>query len=247
MADPAVVAGPCSVIRLRRWVLWPGLAFLATIGVTAAIARAAAIASGGSTIAPIRSLLPVMVVEDTDLFEAWFASYPALTLMHVVFGCVFLLFAPFQFSSWLRKRHLRLHRWSGRIVAVAAVPTVVSGLLFGAISPFGGPAAASAIGLFGTLFLVSVVQGFAAIRRGDEVRHREWMLRMVSIGAGIATIRVISIPLMLVTGLRPMALIGAAFWLGLGMTFVAAELWIRWTRARAIGSTLESPHERSAL
>lgn len=224
-----------SAIRIRRWVLWPGLVFLATIGVTAAIARGAAIASGGSTIAPIRSLLPVMVVEDTDLFEAWFASYPALTLVHVGFGSVFLLLAPFQFSARLREQNLRVHRWSGRVVVVAAVPTVVSGLSFGILSPFGGFAAASAIGFFGALFFVSMARGFAAIRRGDQVRHREWMLRMVSIGAGIATIRVISIPLMLVTGLRPMALIGAAFWLGLGMTFLAAELWIRRTRTPARG------------
>lgn len=218
--------------RLRRWGLWPALILLAAIGITAAVARGAAILNGGSTIAPIRELLPAVVVEDVDSFEAWFAGYPVLTLVHVVFGTVFLALAPFQFSARLRTRHLRLHRWSGRIILVVAVPTVISGFAFAALSPFGGATAASAIGFFGSVFVVSMFRGLAAIRRGDQPRHREWMLRMVSVGVGIAGVRVIGLPLMVVTGLRPLALLGTSFWLGMGTTLLAAELWIRWTRVR---------------
>ena len=174
-------------------------------------------------------MLPALVVADTDFFERWFAGHRALTLVHVGFGTIFLALAPFQFSTRLRTRHLRLHRWSGRILLVAAVPTVISGFAFAALSPFGGT---SAIGFFGSVFVVSMFRGLAAIRRGDQLRHREWMLRMVSVGAGIAAVRVIGLPLMVVTGLGPLALLGASFWLGMGAALLTAELWIRWTRIR---------------
>ena len=219
--------------RLRRWVLWPGLGVLAALGVVAAIGRGVAVATGGSTIAWIRSSLPPWVVQDTEFAEAWFASWASLTLVHVVAGCVFLTLAPFQFSTGIRQRHPRIHRITGRIALIAAIPAVASGFLFAAISPFGGPEAAAAIYLFGTIFVVALVKAFAAIRRGDVARHREWMLRLVSIGAGIATVRVVSIPLLVITGRPPLELLAASFWLGLGLTYGAAEFWIRWTRIPA--------------
>ena len=220
-----------AALRVRQWVLWPGLGILTVLGVSAAVGRGIAIATGGSTIAWIRSSLPAQIVCDTEIAEAWFASNPLLTMVHVTAGCLFLALAPFQFSASLRQRHPRLHRITGRIALVAAVPTVLSELLFAALSPFGGMAAASAIFLFGTIFLVALFKAFVAIRRGDVARHREWMLRLVSIGAGIATVRVVSIPLLALTGRPPLELLAASFWLGLGLTYFTAELWIRLTRA----------------
>lgn len=220
-----------DALLLRRWVLWPGLVFLAVLGVGAAIGRGIAIVTGGSTIAWIRSSLPPSVVQDTEILEAWFASQPSLTLVHVIAGCVFLSLAPFQFSAGIRERHPRLHRITGRVALIAAVPTVTSGLVFSALAPFGGLEAAAAIFLFGGLFVVALFMAFAAIRRGDVSRHREWMIRLVSIGAGIATVRVVSIPLIALTGRPPLTLLAASFWLGLGLTYGIAELWIRWTRA----------------
>lgn len=218
---------------LRRWVAWPGLVVLAILGVAAGIGRGVAVATGGSTIAWIRSSLPSRLVQETEFAEAWFASYASLTLVHVVAGCVFLTLAPFQFSTGIRQRHPRIHRITGRIVLIAAIPTVASGFLFAALSPFGGLEAASAIYLFGSIFVVALFMAFAAIRRGDISQHREWMIRLVSIGTGIATVRVVSIPLIVLTGRPVLELLAASFWLGLGLTYGAAELWIRFTRADA--------------
>jgi uncharacterized membrane protein len=219
-----------AAIRLRRWVLWPGLGVLAVLGIVASVARGVAVATGGSTIAWIRSSLPLWVIADTEIGEAWFADAAWLTLVHVTAGCVFLALAPFQFSTGIRQRHPRIHRLTGRIALVAAIPTVASGLLFAALSPFGGLTADAAIYLFGTIFVVALWRAYAAIRRGDIARHREWMLRLIAIGAGIATVRVVSIPLLVLTGRPPLQLLAASFWLGLGVTYGAAELWIRWTR-----------------
>jgi uncharacterized membrane protein len=221
-------------LGLRRWVLWPGLGVLAVLGIVAAVARGVAVATGGSTFAWIRSSLPLWMISDTDIVEAWFADAAWLTLVHVTAGCVFLALAPFQFSTGIRQRYPRIHRITGRIALIAAIPTVASGLLFAALSPFGGVAADAAIYLFGTIFVVALWRAYAAIRRGDITTHREWMLRLISIGAGIATVRVVSIPLLVLTGRPPLELLAASFWIGLGVTYVAAELWIRWTRIPAL-------------
>ncbi len=81
--------------------------------------------------------------------DGTFATHHALTLLHVVPGGLFLLFAPLQFSSRLRSRHLALHRWSGRILLPLLVASVLPGLYFGIVMPFGGLGEAVAIVLFG--------------------------------------------------------------------------------------------------
>ncbi len=41
--------------------------------------------------------------------------------------------------------------------------------------------------LFGSAMVVSIILGFAAIRRGDVIRHRAWMTRAYAIGLGAGT------------------------------------------------------------
>ena len=129
---------------------------------------------------------------------------------------------------------MRLHRWSGRVLILAALPVGLSGLLLSGLFPYGGPAAASAPFVAGALFLFALIRAFIAIRRRDVVRHREWMIRMFSIGLGIATIRVISLILLATTRISFQESAGMVFWIGWLSTFAAAELWIRHTRPRRL-------------
>ena len=214
--------------------LWCAVAILAAIGIAAATGRVVSVANGGLTDDQIRQLTPAETVQETYEFDRWFVAHPALTLFHVIPGGIFLTLAPFQFSSRIRTRHVRFHRWSGRVIVLAALPAGLSGLLLGALFPYGGPAAASAVFVAGALLLAALIQGFIAIRRRDVTRHREWMIRMFSIGIGIATIRVVALVLFAITHARVETLAGLSFWIGWVFSFGAAELWIRHTRPQRV-------------
>jgi len=58
-----------------------------------------------------------------------FAHYPILTLIHIVPGLLFILLGPLQFSSTIRARHLRSHRWSARVLVVCGVGIGASALV----------------------------------------------------------------------------------------------------------------------
>jgi hypothetical protein len=56
------------------------------------------------------------------------------------------------------------------------------------------------------------------------------MIRMLAVGLGVGTVRLIAAPLLLLTGQRPLELMGVAFWLGFALPVAAGEWWIRATR-----------------
>jgi hypothetical protein len=216
---------------LRR-VLWSGVILLAAAGITAAIARAVSVASGGFTYNQISQLLPAQTVEEAHNFERWFASYPVLTYLHVIPGGFLLALAPFQLSSRIRNRYLRFHRLSGRVLVLAALLVGLTGLLLASKFPYGGPVAAAAAFVAGTAFLIALVRAFMAVRHRDLVAHREWMIRMFALGLGIATIRVLGLLVLAITGTTFQRAAAAVFWIGWVSTCTVAEWWIRHTRVR---------------
>lgn len=165
--------------------------------------------------------------------DSTFAAHPKLTLLHVVPGGLFLLFAPLQFSSRMRARHLALHRWSGRVLLPLLLAALLPGLYFGIRIPYGGPLEALAVALFGGALLASIVVAFVAIRRGQIARHREWMIRVFALVIAISTQR-------LVFGAIDVALTPSGYpapdqfvlsvWTAWIVTLAAAEAWIRYTR-----------------
>jgi predicted membrane protein DUF2306 len=109
-----------SAARFRS-VLWAVVIALALIGTgvaTRRIIKVVPLAVSGYR-PPTASSNP-MDREFTALDDL-FAPYPRLTLIHVVPGVAFMLLGPLQFNSTLRARHLRWHRWSGRVVVSSAV------------------------------------------------------------------------------------------------------------------------------
>src|SRR5258707_12409889 len=64
-----------------------------------------------------------------DEVNQWFTTHPILTCLHIVPGGLLVVLAPFQFSSHIRTRWIRFHRWSGRVIALAALPVGLSGLV----------------------------------------------------------------------------------------------------------------------
>jgi uncharacterized membrane protein len=162
-----------------------------------------------------------------------FASRPLLTLAHIVPGLVFVLLVPWQFSRRFRNRHLRVHRWMGRIIMVLGLGIAISALPL-SLHPIGGAREVTAIWFFDSFFLVALTKAFVHIRRGEVAQHREWVIRAMSIALGIATVR----PVMGIffatsrlTGMTAHDFFGIAFWIGFSLTYIAGESWIRYTRS----------------
>ncbi len=230
----AMIDQPGGTDRVLRVAMWSSFAFLTAVGITAAIARTVSVATGGLSYSQVSQMLPPEAVQEGYAFERWFAAYPLLTFMHVIPGGLLLALAPLQFSSRIRDRYVRFHRWSGRVLIVAAFLVGLSGLLLASVFPYGGPAAAAAAFVAGAVFLIALSRAFAAIRRRDVPRHREWMIRMLALGLAIATIRVIGLFVLAITGTSFQRSAGTIFWIGWIITFTTAELWIRHTRPERV-------------
>lgn len=222
MAAPGTIsARPKPTLKRLVWI---GMLLLCVIAAAAVIRRITALASPPSNV-------PVQLA---GLDQA-FASKKVLTLTHIIPGLAFVILVPFQLSRSWRNRHLRAHRWMGRIVIVLGLIIGISAFAMSS-NPIGGTIEASATVFFDLFFLFALAKAYLHIRRREIALHREWIIRAMSIALGIATVR----PVMgaffatsRLTGLSPQQFFGIAFWIGFSVTYVLGELWIRYTRGRS--------------
>ena len=96
--------------------------------------------------------------------------------VHIAGAATALLLAPVQLAPWVRARVPRLHRVSGRIVIAGMLVGGVGGLALAPVN-YAGPVGTLGFGTLAVLSLAFPVLGLLAIRRGDVVVHRRWMLR----------------------------------------------------------------------
>ena len=230
-------------IRVRR-ALWSAVIFLALIGSAVALRRMAHLVP-----IAVRGYHPPAVTSNPVAaqfasLDDLFARYPFLTLVHIVPGLLFMVLGPLQFSSTIRARHLRWHRWSGRIFVSCGVVIGISALVMSFGMPaIGGINQATATTLFATFFLFALCKAFWHIRQREITLHREWMIRAFAVGLAVATIRPIIgmfFATSRFTGLMPYEFFGIAFWIGFVLHLIAAEAWIRTT---VPGQTMVGFHE----
>lgn len=167
-------------------------------------------------------------------FEGRYAAHPVVVYVHVIAGGLFLALLPLQFSSVVRRRFLRWHRWSGRLLLVLAIPATITGLWFGVLMPISGAGEATVIAIVAAFFGVSLIRAFRAIRRGDVEAHREWMIRAASVVFGVSMVRLAGVVVdftLTPRGIPITQLFVIALWSGWLVTTISAELWIRRTRA----------------
>src|SRR5258708_1183455 len=127
----------------RAWIV---LAILCAIGAAAAIRRFVALGTV-STGAPAALLA----------LDEHFRSKAGAILLHVAPSLLFVLLAPLQFVSSLRRRRPRLHRWTGRAVMSLGGVLGISALWL-SVHPVGGVVEGSATISFGCLFLFSLAR-----------------------------------------------------------------------------------------
>lgn len=171
-------------------------------------------------------------------YNPGFLEYPTIVALHVILGGIYLLFAPLQFVGSIRSRHLGYHRRAGRALVSVGLVVGVTALFMGLVIPFSGWAERVIIGLFGSLFLVSVGKGFVHIRAGRVAAHREWMIRAFAIALAIATMRLIFVPALLsvsdLTNQLAATLSIVSFTVAFVLHASLAEVWIRISRRRSI-------------
>lgn len=126
---------------------------------------------------------------DTAPPEARF-DLSAPLLMHLGSGTAYAVLGAFQFSPSFRRSHRALHRRAGRVLIGLGLTAAVSAIWL-TLFYDGKDDSGLLLDLFRLLFAsalaASLVLAFAAIRRGDIVRHRAWMIRGYAIGLGAAT------------------------------------------------------------
>jgi uncharacterized membrane protein len=98
-----------------------------------------------------------------------------LLLPHGVAGALALLLAPFQFSTRLRKRSLRLHRVLGRLYVAGVVVSAPLAIPVAVI--LGPPSLVMAATIQSCGWLLTTAIALYCVRRGDIRQHQEWMTR----------------------------------------------------------------------
>lgn len=169
------------------WLIPAGLIALAFIPVVAGIARLVMLA-GGASVTPE---------------NARFIAAPIPVVLHIFSVTVYCVVGAFQFSPGIRRNHPHWHRASGRVLVPVGLAAALSGIWM-AIAYAIVPADTTLLHTFrllaGTGMAVSLVLGYAAIRRRDVETHQGWMRRAYALGQGAGTQAITQLPIILLFG-----------------------------------------------
>ncbi|GAA4636768.1 DUF2306 domain-containing protein [Actinoallomurus vinaceus] len=185
MTSSAKAGRPASA-RANRLVP-AGLLLLTAVPVIAGMARLTQLA-GGAKITPE---------------NARFFASPVPVVVHIVSVTLFSVLGVLQFVPGLRRRKPGLHRVAGRVLVPSGLAAALSGLWMTLFYPRPDDTGDALTGLrliFGSAMVVSIVLGFAAIRRWRVARHRAWMIRGYAIGMGAGTQVLTHLPWVLIVG-----------------------------------------------
>ena len=135
------------------------------------------------------SVMPLGALVHPDM-QAAFAAHPVGIYSHVFAAAVALLLGPFQFSTRIRRNHIRIHRWTGRAyLLVGVLGGGLSGLYIAQFA-FGGPVARLGFATLALCWLYTGARAFQAIRDGAIEEHRKWMVRNFALALAAVTLRI---------------------------------------------------------
>jgi uncharacterized membrane protein len=119
-----------------------------------------------------------------------FEAHRVAILTHIFCSALAMVLGPWQFLPGLRARRPGLHRWSGRLYLLGGVlPGGITGLYVSSYA-FGGVFNQLGFALLAVLWLASGYMAYHAIRGGNILQHRQWMLRNFALTFAAVTLRV---------------------------------------------------------
>lgn len=164
---------------------------------------------------------------DPETFDGRYADHWLMAALHIAPGALFLLAAPHQLSTKVRRQNLGRHRQVGRVAFGMGLVSALFALAFGVLYPWGGWLQLSASVVFSLYMGYALIEAVRAVRSRDLQRHRPWMIRAVAVGSGVATIRLVLVfGEMLGFGTFD-ELFGPAFWIGFLINGGIAEIYLR--------------------
>jgi uncharacterized membrane protein len=133
----------------------------------------------------------VFLVADYPMYHAYRLQVIAdrhFLIPHTICGLVALLAGPVQFSSRLRRRHLKFHRVLGFMYVISVLIGACTGIALAAGRP----------GLPGTsmqaaAWIVCTIAAFITACNGQIVQHRQWMVRSYAVTFTFVSSRVLNL------------------------------------------------------
>jgi len=112
-------------------------------------------------------------------------------LMHMTGGMVALLSGPWQFWTGFRARHMRIHRWTGRLFLGSVAVGSIGAIRMAVGTTFGWAWGVALLGL-ATAWVTTSSMAYYAIRRKRVQIHKEWMVRAYVVTFAFVTFRVLN-------------------------------------------------------
>ena len=150
-------------------------------------------------------------------------------VLHVFAAPIALAVGLFQFLPNLRTRRPHIHRWCGRLYAVAIATSGTAGLIL-ALGSFDRPVAATGFMILALLWLGTTGRAVWLAMRGRIREHRRWMIRSWALTLAAVTLR-IYLPFFFAVGQMEYAeasnYVAWACWVP---NLIVAELYLRRSR-----------------
>ena len=121
----------------------------------------------------------VLLVADYPMYHAYRLQVIGdrhLLIPHTLSGVIALLAGPVQFSSRLRRRHLKFHRVLGRTYVISVFIGAFTGIALAAGRP-GLPGTS----LQAAAWIVCTTAAFITARNRQIAQHRQWMVRSYAV------------------------------------------------------------------
>lgn len=172
---------------------------------------------------------------------AWqrYESFKWWLLPHAVFGSIVLLFAPFQFSDWLRQRFPKAHRIMGRLYVLGVYVLAPTGAYIQYFQERGGaPRSFTILAIVDAALLIgtTTIAGFFAFKRKIAL-HRQWATRSYAVALVFIGGRFV----LGVTGAETLGveIVQAVIWTCLVAAVPLADVSLHWRELRSAlsGST----------
>jgi hypothetical protein len=165
----------------------------------------------------------------------------ALAEAHVLLATGAIVTLCLGIWPWLRIRFPAVHRWSGRVYVFSALSASL--LILPIVYLNNSWQADIGAGATGACWFVTTLIGYLAIRQGNEVRHRRWMLysfaMATSVVWGVVLTHLFPNPAQFPYMLETLRWVGPLFNLG------AVKWWLDRTAARAATATTRGETESS--